>query len=182
MDNHVHLLALPERTESLSKALGRAHSEYARYFNIRYGKCGHLWEARYFSCPLGGSHIWAALRYVERNPVQAGMVREPHDWRWSSARAHIAGEDPGGFLAMDSWREMYDGETWQMELAPRPQDEVARLQLRAATMRGRPLGSKAFVDRLEHDLGRRLTARRAGRPAKKVAENPAVGVQMEIGN
>ena len=179
MSNHVHLLGVPEREESLAKTLGRTHSAYARYFNLRYGKCGHLWEARYFSCPLEGDHVWAALRYVERNPVQAGMVREAGAWRWSSARAHIAGLDPDGFLTMGPWREVYDCETWREQLGGQPRDEVSQRELRGATLCGRPLGSKEFVERLEREMGRRLTPRAPGRPRK---EDREAGAQLEIGN
>jgi putative transposase len=122
VSNHVHLVAVPEREDSLAKALGRTHADYARYFNVRHGGSGHLWESRFFSCPLEGDHVWAALRYVERNPVQGGMVREAGHGRWSSTRAHILGADPDGFLAMDAWRDVF----WTRRLAQRPRRSAER--------------------------------------------------------
>lgn len=74
MTNHVHLIAEPAREDSLSVLLRRVHGRYAQYYNARSGRTGHLWQNRFFACVLGPEHLWAALAYVERNPVRAGMV------------------------------------------------------------------------------------------------------------
>jgi putative transposase len=181
MSNHVHLLAVPEREDSLARSLGRTHSDYARYFNVRHGSSGHLWESRFFSCPLGGDHTWAALRYVERNPVSASMVSRAEDWRWSSARAHIHDSDPDALLVMDPWRAAFFRDDWRSELDG-PADELSARRLREATMCGRPFGDREFVERLEHAVGRRLTPRPVGRP-RKHAETAAREelAQLEIG-
>jgi len=179
MTNHVHLLAVPERPNSLAKAIGRAHADYSRFFNVRYGRSGHLLEARYFSCPVEGPQIWAALRYIERNPVDAGIVGEPQDWRWSSARAHLSLAQPDGFLSMTAWRQSFDSESWRAELA-RGHDEDAARGLREASMRGRPLGSREFAERIGRRLGRTVVPRPVGRPRKK-RDLPADVVQLEIG-
>jgi len=91
MSNHVHVMALPVREDSLSILLRRVHGRYAQYYNARSGRSGHLWQNRFFACVLGPSHLWAALRYVERNPVRAGMVERAADYPWSSASAHLYG-------------------------------------------------------------------------------------------
>ena len=179
MDNHIHLLAVPERQTSLAKTLGRLQSDYARYFNVRYGKCGHLWEARYFSCPIDDDRVWTALRYIERNPVQAGMIDDAVDWRWSSARAHAIGEDPERFLSMAAWRDIYHPSDWQVELGAAMLDAPAIRELRDATLRGRPFGSTEFVERLERELDRALFAKPVGRPRKR--QDSAVPEQVEIG-
>jgi putative transposase len=88
MTNHVHLIAVPEREGSLARTLGCTHSEYALALNHAHGRSGHVWQNRFFSCPLGESHLLSALRYVELNPVRAGLASEPSGWPWSSARAH----------------------------------------------------------------------------------------------
>jgi putative transposase len=88
MTNHVHLIAVPEREGSLARTMGSTHSEYALAFNHAHGRSGHVWQNRFFSCPLGESHVLSALRYVELNPVRAGLASEPAGWPWSSARAH----------------------------------------------------------------------------------------------
>lgn len=74
MTNHVHLVVVPEREDSLAKALRDAHTVYAMRFNTRTRLSGHVWQGRFYSCPMDESHLWAAVRYVERNPVRAGTV------------------------------------------------------------------------------------------------------------
>ena len=70
MTNHIHLIAIPDREDSLAVLLRRVHGRYAQYYNARYGRSGHLWQNRYFACSLGPGHLWAALAYVEMNPVR----------------------------------------------------------------------------------------------------------------
>ena len=74
MTNHVHFVVIPDREDSLAVLFGRANGSYAQALNIRKGRCGHLWQARYHSCPMSGSHFWVGLPYVECSPCRAGMV------------------------------------------------------------------------------------------------------------
>jgi putative transposase len=113
MTNHVHVIASPTRETSLARAFGQAHTDYARWLNLRRGETGHFWQNRYFSCPLDAEHQWAALRYVELNPVRAGMV----EWAWSSAAAHLGGRDISGFVNLTEWRDRWRPETWADALA-----------------------------------------------------------------
>ena len=94
MSNHVHLVAVPRRADALAQALGQAHGKYARWFNRRYRRSGHLWQNRFYSSALGGAHLETALAYVDLNPVRAGLVRSAELYEWSSAAAHLTG-DPG---------------------------------------------------------------------------------------
>ena len=87
MTNHVHFVAVPRRADSLAKTLGQTHWRYAMRFNRRYRRSGHLWQNRFYSCPLGPSHLLAALAYVDVNPVRAGLVGDAAQYPWSSARA-----------------------------------------------------------------------------------------------
>jgi len=98
MSNHVHLIAVPERADSMSVLLRRVHGRYAQYYNARTGRMGHLWQNRFFSCMLAPDHLWAALAYIERNPMRARLVRRPADYLWSSAIAHVTGGDGSGLL------------------------------------------------------------------------------------
>lgn len=82
MSNLVHLVVVPSHAKSVALALGEAHSRYAQEVNRAQGWDGHLWQNRFFSCPLEGAHLMAALRYVEQNPVRARMVAYACDWRW----------------------------------------------------------------------------------------------------
>jgi putative transposase len=85
MSNHVHLLAVPHTSEAMAQSLKQAHGRYATYWNARQSSSGHVWQGRFFSCPLDESHLWKGLRYVELNPVRARMVTAPELWKWSSA-------------------------------------------------------------------------------------------------
>jgi len=88
MTNHVHLVATPAGPESLAKAVGRTHWLYTQYVNRLHGRCGHLWQNRFYSCTLDETHFWPAMVYVERNPVRAKRVRRAWEYPWSSAAAH----------------------------------------------------------------------------------------------
>ena len=75
--------------------MGRTHADYARYFNLKRGRSGHVWEARFFSCPLEDLHLWRAMAYVERNPVRAALVNEAADYPGPSAPLHVRGPEQG---------------------------------------------------------------------------------------
>jgi putative transposase len=166
MDNHVHLVATPRRADSLAKALGRAHFLYTLAVNRRRGRSGHLWQNRFFSCSLDGEHLWAALAYVELNPVRAGAVRRAWRYPWSSAAAHVGGPDTSGLLDLAAWRKMLaPGVDWKETLSAGLREEAV-CDLRTSTRTGRPCGEESFVRRLEAALGRRLHALPGGRPRK----------------
>jgi len=94
MTNHIHLIAVPEEADSLALCLQRVHGRYAQYVNTRRQRSGHLWQNRFYSCPLDERHLRTALGYVERNPV----VGRAEVHAWSSAPAHLSGSDPLGLL------------------------------------------------------------------------------------
>ncbi len=168
MPNHVHWIVVPAKPDSLAKAFGQAHGRYAQYTNAVLDRCGHFWQNRFFSCALDRAHCWAALRYVERNPVRAGLTPIAEDWPWSSAAAHI-GEPPPKWLNLDKWRAAFTQQQWRIYLASSTLTE-ADLLLRINTYSGRPLGSAAFVEKSEAKLGRHLIPSKGGRPCKKVAK------------
>ena len=146
MTNHVHLIVVPEREDSLARALGRAHNDYARWFNVIQLQSGHLWQNRFFSCPLERRHEWEALRYVELNPVRARMVERAEQWPWSSAPAHLGGPDRAELLSLARWRERYDAKQWAEALALGLRAADIERRIREATRTGRPFGSEAFVE------------------------------------
>jgi len=165
MPNHVHLVAVPERPEGLSHALGEAHRRYTRHVNFREGWRGHLWQERFASYVMDERHLLAALRYVELNPVRAGLVLRPGDYRWSSARAHLDGKDDG--LVRVEPMLSYIGD-WAGYLAL-DMDEAEAAALRSHQRTGRPLGSADFIAGLETTLGRFLRKRKPGpKPKKRV--------------
>jgi putative transposase len=91
MTNHVHLLLVPHQRAGLALSVRDAHRAYARWLNWRHGWTVHLWANRYHSTPLDEEHLWVAVRYVEQNPVRAGLVPRAEDFRWSSAATHCRG-------------------------------------------------------------------------------------------
>ena len=163
MTNHVHLVATPEAEAALGRAVGRTHFRYTQYVNRLHERCGHLWQGRFHSCAMQKTHAIEAVRYVERNPVRARLTRTPWEHPWSSAAAHVTGEDPLGLLDMATWREMETPASWKQALQRRDnEDEVEALRLRTTT--GRPLGSDRFIAKLETALNRRLRPLPVGRP------------------
>ena len=163
MSNHVHLVAVPAKEDSLSVLLRRVHGRYAQYYNAHAGRSGHLWQNRFFACMLGSTHLWAALAYVERNPVRAAIVEHAAEYPWSSASAHLGSEDRSGILDLEwwkkeqprNWREVLDGE-----------DEEGETRLRGCTYAGRPFGEDSFVREMAERFGRYWNR---GRPKKNKA-------------
>ncbi len=88
MTNHIHLLLIPSQEDSLRRGIGEAHRLYTRHVNFREKTYGHLFQGRFYSCPLDTSHFLAAARYVERNPVRVKMCKQAKDYKWSSATYH----------------------------------------------------------------------------------------------
>jgi len=163
MTNHIHLVVVPEREESLGLALHDAHTAYGMYFNTRTHLSGHIWQGRFHSCPMDESHLWAAVRYVERNPVRAGLVERAEEYQWSSAAAHcglrqdalLANGFPSAGV-IDNWRDWLSG-----------REEGAIVDtIRQKTHTGRPCGSPAFVEHLENLLNRVLSPQKRGRKTK----------------
>jgi putative transposase len=165
MTNHVHLVAVPTKENALANALRLAHSEYARYANVKLRTNGHFWQNRYYSCPLDQIHQWTALAYVERNPVRAGIVSRAEDYAWSSAAARLS-DNTSEFLDLAPWARFYSPERWRDILAMSIGEEAELERIREATRTGRPLGNPAFIQEVGLQIGRVLERRRAGRRPK----------------
>lgn len=163
MTNHVHLVAVPETKEALAVVMGRTDGRYTQYVNQLHGRSGHLWQNRFYSCALDEKHEVAAMRYLEQNPVRAGMVRKPWRYKWSSAAAHVGGKDVASLLDLGAWRKDWSERTWRRMLDESIEDPTVE-SIRRHTSRGRPLGTDSFVSKVERLVGRRLRARPVGRP------------------
>jgi len=163
MTNHVHLIAVPAREDSLSRGIGGAHRRYTRMKNFREGVRGYLFQGRFHSCVLDEPHLIAAGRYVERNPVAAGMISEPWDYPWSSARFHcgLTPDDP--LVKERKLPQLIDNWTDYISAADAKMEQV----IRRKTQTGRPAGDETFVFRLEALVGRRLRLKSPGRPKKR---------------
>ena len=167
MPNHVHLIAVPSTAEGRARALGEAHRRYTRRVNFREGWRGYLWQGRFASLVMDEPHLMAAARYVETNPVRAGLVARAEGWPWSSAGAHVAGKADA--LADSAWlAERTAGWVCSWREYLRQDDDshtAARLRRREST--GRPLGDESFLRKIGRLLGRDLLPKRPGPVPKK---------------
>jgi putative transposase len=163
MTNHVHLVAVPGRKESLARAVGRTDFLHTQYINRLHRRSGPLWQNRFYSCAVEGADLWAAQAYVDRNPVRARLVRLAWKYRWSSAAAHLGQADPAGLVSAGEWEGLAAGIDYRAILARREDQQVLR-RLRTSTHTGRPLASDAFLAKVERALGRRLRPLPVGRP------------------
>jgi putative transposase len=121
--------------------MGRLQGKYCQYFNASHKRKGSLWHDRFFSCALGGVHLIEALRYVDRNPVRAGIAVDSLDYPWSSACVHAGCEDTAGLIDLDSWHRIVDGLDWNGFLRE-GDNERALTVIREHTRTGSPLGVK----------------------------------------
>lgn len=165
MTNHVHLIGRPCGDESLAKALGRTHFRYTQYINKFHGRSGHLWQNRFFSCPLGRTHFWKALLYVEQNPVRAELAVRAWEYRWSSAKAHVENADGLEMLDMAYWKEISAIVNWKLAVGKVQSGKHVKA-IRNNTHTGRPLAGDAFMSKLEKLLNKRLRPLPIGRPEK----------------
>ncbi len=162
MTNHVHIIGVLAEDDSLAKAVGRTHWKYSQVLNRLHGRSGHLWQNRFYSCPMDDGHMVAAMAYIERNPVRAKMVRDAWKYPWSSASAHV-GDTECEWLNGARWNKAARGLDWRARLKIK-EEAGAGAALMLHTNRGRPLGSDAFIARIEAIVGMRLRALPVGRP------------------
>ncbi len=163
MSNHVHLVGIPRKADAWALAMKQTHGRYASYWNAAHRSSGHVWQGRFYSCPLDSYHLWVALRYVELNPVRAGLVAKVESWPWSSAATHCGSGEPDTCLEMEMWNKRWSVETWREYLAAGEMEpEIAAI--RQCTHTGRPLGTPEFVHTLEQTTLRRLVPQKGGRP------------------
>jgi len=166
MPNHVHVVVVPPSEDALCRAIGEAHRRYTRRVNFREGWRGHLWQGRFASFVMDEEYLVSAVRYVERNPVKAGLARRAEDWPWSSAAAHAAGR--GDAVAQGDWLTQLTAGwvcSWA-EFLRRKDDRGFATAMRRCENTGRPLGEATFLSKLEALLGRTLLPRKPGRPRK----------------
>jgi putative transposase len=148
MPNHVHLVAVPGEQESLRRAIGETHRQYTLRINSREGWKGYLWQGRFSSYPMDEKHLLAAVRYIELNPVRAGLVDDPMKWPWSSARLHFAGQSDG-FIELEPLVSIAGN--WS-DFLGRSVAEAEKLRKHQST--GRPLGNDDFIETCENLFGK----------------------------
>jgi putative transposase len=159
MPNHVHIIGVPEKEDSLAKTVREAHACYSSFFNKKYGLVGHLWQGRFKSVPMAENHSRNAVRYVELNPVRAGLVKRAEDYLWSGAAGHCGlRDDP---LLSKDCPLINDVKNWS-EWLKLDNPIGFNESIRRHTRTGRPLGSDEFIANLELRTGRKLLPKKRG--------------------
>lgn len=171
MTNHVHLLVTPEEADSAARMMKALGQRYVQYVNRCYGRSGTLWEGRFRSCLVSSeTYLLVCQRYIELNPVRAGMVAHPGDYRWSSYRANAQGEMCSLLAPHAVYRELGIDLTRRRNAYRdlfRDQLPSALVeQIRFATNGNFSLGLGRFSAEIERTLGRRVTPGKPGRPRK----------------
>lgn len=163
MDNHVHLVLVPASADGLRAPLASLHTAYAQRVNRAQGLSGHLFQGRFASYAMDDAHLMVAARYIENNPVAAGLVERAEDWPWSSARAHVDGR-PDGLTDIDALARHV--RNWRAMLARglEAADEDERIE--AAVRSGRPLGARAWLEAQGACFGISAFPARRGRPRR----------------
>ncbi len=164
MGNHVHLLAVPREETSLAKGIGLSNMVYTQYLNHRHGNSGRVWQNRFFSCAVEKDmYLWSVARYIETNPVKAGMLERAEEYNWSSARAHLLNRTDQ-LLSGESWLNESERNDYRAFLEE--ENEEVEKAIRQRTSTGRPLGGDEFICFLECRYGHRLKVGKKGRPKK----------------
>ena len=172
MTNHVHLLLTPQTPTGVSVMMQSIGRQYVRYFNQAYSRTGTLWEGRFRSCPVEAeTYLLTCQRYIELNPVRAGMVGDPAAYAWSSYRANGLGikarlQTPHSlYLSLGNtvdnrckaYRALFEDTVTPSAIA----------QIRLAVNKGMALGSPDFLQEVEELAGRRAHPEKPGRKPKK---------------
>jgi REP-associated tyrosine transposase len=173
MTNHVHLLVTPETRDSISKAVQYVGRRYVPAFNKKYERTGTLWEGRFKASTIESKrYLLACYRYIEMNPVRAGMVVNPIDYPWSGSRSNALGQADevitahGEYLALGqtasdrrcAYRLLFDKVSCDGEW-----DDV-----RSHLQSGTPMGNHKFKGEIEKALGGTVGYSRPGRPQKRL--------------
>jgi putative transposase len=177
MTNHVHLLLTPSTEKGCANLMRDLGQRYVQYFNRRYGRIGTLWQGRYWANVVESSrYVLGCYQYIERNPVDAHMVRAPQDYRWSSAAANTGQRADGLITAHAEYMALgHDDAARHASYSPMLQEpvepELVR-QIRESRDTGYPLANDAFKTALAARLGRKTEPGRPGRPEKKADNEP----------
>ena len=148
MTNHVHLVLIPHSVDGLRQVLKPLHMRYSQHINKIKEWKGHLWQGRFFSSPLDDAYTWSTIRYVERNPVQIGMIIKAEDYRWSSAAAHCDLKEDSLLATLPVSMSGISQENWSEWLAL-PEDRGVTDIIQRNIEKGLPCGNDNFIDKLE---------------------------------
>jgi putative transposase len=171
LTDHFHLLIRPGRGESISRILQSVTVAHTWRYHKRHRSSGHVWQGRFKSPVIqDDGHLLVVLRYIEANPIRAGIVADPGDYRWSSYGQHGLGLADALLDPFREWERLgpTDPERrrrWRLKVRGRQKlDELTAV--RDSLRTGRPLGTDAWVQGIAARLGIDLTPRPRGRPRK----------------
>ena len=170
MGNHFHLVATPAKPEALALVMQGVGRQYVRRFNRRHQRTGTLWEGRYRASIIQQDRYFLACqRYVEMNPVRAGMVDRPDQYPWSSHRHHL-GLEVDSLVSPHNVYWALGNTPFDREIAYRQLFDrvpaISDADLASELVLGHPVAEPGFLDRLEAGTGRQWSARPVGRPRK----------------
>lgn len=171
MTNHIHLLMTPTNDTGIERVMKSLSQRYARYVNQRYQRSGTLWEGRYRSCLVDAEdYLLTCHRYIENNPVRAGMVSHPGAYRWSSYHCNAEGA-PDPLVTPHPLIEEFGDSPEQRqkiyrEFVTRDVGSETLEEIRTATNGGFALGRETFQERVAASLHRPAAPRRPGRPPR----------------
>ncbi len=160
MPNQIQLIAVPQKEQSLARALGEAHRRYTRRINDRNEWRGHLFQDRFFSYPMDETHLMNAARHIETMPVFSGIAPSPENYLWSSARAHVKGREDK-LLAAEKPLLHFVAD-WSAFLQEWPQDQDPKA-IERHLQTGRPRGNDHFLDAVESMIGKTVRPQKPGR-------------------
>ncbi len=171
MTNHVHLLVTPSSEDGVSRMMQSVGRRYVRYFNDQYCRTGTLWEGRFKSSLVQScTYLLRCYRYIELNPVRAGMVGEPSEYTWSSYRCNALGVDAKLCTAHEEYLKLGKDKDGRLgayrALFKANVEETMVEQIRTSINSGLALGNDDFKERVERLYGRRVTPAKMGRPQK----------------
>lgn len=165
MNNHVHFIIVPHNITSLGILFNQVSMRYAQYFNKKLNRKGHMWQDRYYSCPMDNDHLYEAIRYVENNPVNAGIVKYAEKYPWSGAKSHVYQNDTEGIILTDYTNFIEEIKDWKNYLRETGVPKIIT-NIKKCTSNGRPAGNDLFVKEIESRTGRILKIKSKGRPKK----------------
>lgn len=171
MTNHVHLLVTPNKPDAVSHTLQDVGRRYVQYVNFTYRRSGTLWEGRFKASLVDTQQYFlACCRYIEFNPVRAGIAKAPADYAWSSYRHYALGQESGLLSAHEEYQALGTTELERQcayrDLFNNSVDENGLQEIRETVNRGWPLGSERFKDEIEAALERAARPPKRGRPKR----------------
>jgi len=167
MDNHVHFIVIPSGPHSLANLFKIVHTRYSLYKNKSQSKTGHLWQGRFYSNVLDEAYLLRAIRYVERNPLRAGMVDKPWEYIWASTREHVGLERQPIIKTVDFHKilSVLEGRNWKKYIEN--DDEEMTENFRKNISKCSAIGTEGFIADLEQKTGYCLKNKKMGRPWNK---------------